>query len=156
MKSMLTVAIAAALALPLFAGEKTPEVTISQPPPPSADSPLVAAAKRAQRLGKKPAFVITNATLVTSGSHAHVTTSATAPKPLNLPAAATADPRAEGFTVPPPPAPPKPAEDPKKKMERSTGAYEMDGPYSGDPAQVEHHLEELSKEQQAKPPESRP
>jgi hypothetical protein len=152
---MLALVLAAASALPLLAGEKTPEVTISQPPPPSADSPLVAAAKRAKRLGKKPGYVITNATLVTSGSHAHVTTSATTPAPLNLPAPTNAEPKSEGFTPPPPP-PSKPSGDPKKKLERAAAAYEMDGPYGDDPAQMEHHLEELSKEQQAKPPKPQP
>lgn len=43
--------------------------------PVQTDSPLVAAAKRANRLGKKkPANVITNATLKSSGTNAHVTT----------------------------------------------------------------------------------
>jgi hypothetical protein len=58
------------------------------------DSPMVAAAKRANRKGKKPANVITNETLSKSGGSAHVTTTATqkpfvAPKPY----------------VPPPPTP---------------------------------------------------
>ncbi|HUR82566.1 MAG TPA: hypothetical protein VM733_17515 [Thermoanaerobaculia bacterium] len=50
------------------------------------DSPMVAAAKRANRKGKKPANVITNETLSKAGSGAHITTAATqkpfvAPKP---------------------------------------------------------------------------
>ncbi len=58
------------------------------------DSPMVAAAKRANRKGKKPTNVITNETLSKSGATAHVTTTATqkpfaAPKPY----------------VPPPPTP---------------------------------------------------
>lgn len=60
MKRILLCTFAAALALPLAA----------------EDSPLVAAAKRANRLGKKPVskVVITNETLKTSGANAHVTT----------------------------------------------------------------------------------
>jgi hypothetical protein len=54
------------------------------------DSPMVAAAKRANRKGKKPANVITNETLSKSGGSAHVTTTATqkpfvAPKPYVAP-----------------------------------------------------------------------
>jgi hypothetical protein len=78
------------LALPILASavadEKNPKTEEKKPEQPAAtttaaavpqaqpDSPLVAAAKRANRLGKKPANVITNATLKTSGTNAHVTT----------------------------------------------------------------------------------
>jgi hypothetical protein len=48
------------------------------------DSPMVAAAKRANRKGKKPANVITNETLSKSGATAHVTTTA-AQKPFVAP-----------------------------------------------------------------------
>ncbi len=48
------------------------------------DSPMVAAAKRANRKGKKPANVITNETLSKSGGSAHVTTT-TAQKPFVAP-----------------------------------------------------------------------
>lgn len=46
----------------------------AEPQAAQPDSPLVAAAKRANRLGKKPGNVITNATLKSSGTNAHVTT----------------------------------------------------------------------------------
>ncbi|HVE72064.1 MAG TPA: hypothetical protein VNI54_11910 [Thermoanaerobaculia bacterium] len=54
------------------------------------DSPMVAAAKRANRKGKKPTNVITNETLAKSGGNAHVTTTAkqapfVAPKPYVAP-----------------------------------------------------------------------
>jgi hypothetical protein len=60
--------VVVALALPLAAQETQPV----QP----ADSPLVAAAKRMNRKGKKPSHVITNDTLRQAGasSTAHVTT----------------------------------------------------------------------------------
>lgn len=48
--------------------------TAAAAPQVQPDSPLVAAAKRANRLGKKPSNVITNATLKSSGANAHVTT----------------------------------------------------------------------------------
>lgn len=60
-----------AVALPLTAQNGQPAQQV--------DSPLVAAAKRMNRKGKKPALVITNASLLRSGaasSGAHVTTTA--------------------------------------------------------------------------------
>ena len=59
-------------------------------PEAQADSPLVAAAKRANRKNKKPSNLITNETLKTVGANAHVTTTATQstiamPKPLDPP-----------------------------------------------------------------------
>jgi hypothetical protein len=76
----------AVLALPLFAEEP------KKPAQPVPDSPLVAAAKRANRLGRKPAskIVITNATLESSGANAHVTTTE----------------KLGSVTLPPPPPPP--------------------------------------------------
>ena len=74
--------IAVALALPLLGEEpkqQTPAPQVAQP-----DSPLVAAAKRANRKGKKPAYVITNETLKQSGAGAHVTTTA-AQRAIQLP-----------------------------------------------------------------------
>lgn len=100
MKRSSIVALAFA-ALPLLAEEpaKQPEpaakpAQASQPTEPAAqpDSPLVAAARRTNRLGKKPANVITNATLTKAGSAtAHVTTTETQ-APLILPPP-LADPR---------------------------------------------------------------
>ncbi len=65
-----------ALALTLLADEPKPAQTTTTA---QADSPLVAAAKRANRLGKKSSskVVITNETLKTSGQNAHVTTAET-------------------------------------------------------------------------------
>jgi len=89
------------LALPLLAEEKktsstaqattqTTTTTASADPQAQPDSPLVAAAKRANRLGKKPSKVITNETLKSSGGNAHVTTTTRQttiqmPKPLEPP-----------------------------------------------------------------------
>ena len=78
------------LALPVLAEEKktttaktetaaTTTTAVAETPQAQPDSPLVAAAKRANRLGKKPTNLITNATLKTSGGNAHVTTTATQP-----------------------------------------------------------------------------
>ena len=85
--------VVAALALPVMAEEKTQQTasgektaTKAEAPKaqavaaPQADSPLVAASKRANRLGKKPANVITNETLKQSGAGAHVTTTTQQPR----------------------------------------------------------------------------
>jgi hypothetical protein len=77
--------IGALIALPLLAEEtKKSEAPKTVKP---ADSPLVAAAKRSNRLGKKPAskVVITDATLKTAGENAHITSPAEQHN-LNMPA----------------------------------------------------------------------
>ena len=89
------------VALPLAADEPKSANTETAPaqattaaaapaPEAQADSPLVAAAKRANRKGRKPSILITNETLKTVGANAHVTTTATQntiamPKPLDPP-----------------------------------------------------------------------
>ena len=65
--------------------------TISAPAPQQLESPLVAAARRANRLGKKPTNVITNDTLVRSGVHVTTTEKMT---PMNV-ASTIAQPTAE-------------------------------------------------------------
>lgn len=95
MKRALTT-LAAAIAVTAFAGEpaKTttakpaaqPQTTATAAPAPvpqPVESPLVAAARRANRLGKKPTNVITNANLVKSNSGTRVTTTESQP-PINL------------------------------------------------------------------------
>jgi hypothetical protein len=78
MKRILATTAMLALALPMLADE--PKKSEEPKPQPAqtttADSPLAAAAKRANRLGKKPTskVVITNDTLKSSGQNAHVTT----------------------------------------------------------------------------------
>jgi hypothetical protein len=79
---VLAPAMAPVMAEEKKAEEKKPEqtaaaattTTAAAAPQAQPDSPLVAAAKRANRLGKKPTNVITNATLKSSGANAHVTT----------------------------------------------------------------------------------
>lgn len=92
MKLALTIVLAVSLplggALPLAAEEPaTPATTTTAA---QQDSPLVAAAKRSKRLGKKPTYVITNETLKTTGANAHVTTTTNQnaiqmPRPLDPP-----------------------------------------------------------------------
>jgi hypothetical protein len=75
MKRIATIILTLALAAPALLAEE----------PAAQDSPLVAAAKRANRKGKKPTNVITNETLKKSGGSAHVT-SAEKQAPLKMPA----------------------------------------------------------------------
>lgn len=90
--------LAMAAALPLMAEEKaksaeaqkakpaqTEATTPAATAPAAQDSPLVAAARRMNRLGKKPTNVITNETLTKSSGSAHVTTASTPLKPIVLP-----------------------------------------------------------------------
>jgi len=95
MNRALTSAMALALlALPLAAADepkKTTETTTAAAAaqPAQEDSPLVAAAKRSKRLGRKPAskIMITNDTLKQSGSGGHVTTAEQQPA-IKMPAPA--------------------------------------------------------------------
>jgi hypothetical protein len=85
MKRALTIVLAMALGGVALADETTQPKAQAQP-----DSPMVAAAKRANRKGRKATNVITNETLAKSGGNAHVTTTATqqpfvAPKPYVAP-----------------------------------------------------------------------
>lgn len=90
MKRVLTISMAAALALPLFAEEpkRQPEKkavhTQQEPAETQQDSPMVAAAKRSKRSGKTSPIVITNATLKDYHANARVTTT-TSERSLNVP-----------------------------------------------------------------------
>lgn len=70
-------------------------------PPAAADSPLVAAAKRSHRLGKKPAFVITNENMSSIAGPARMTSTDHVPVPVLVPPPRPAVPDAP----PPKPAP---------------------------------------------------
>lgn len=90
MKRLTMLALALA-ALPLLAQEEAKKPASQA----QEDSPLVAAARRSNRLGKKPAKVITNATLSkASGSTARVTTTETQP-PILMPTTDKPRPTAE-------------------------------------------------------------
>jgi hypothetical protein len=87
------IALSALLALPTLADEpaksedaSAPAATSTAAPAPATatDSPLVAAAKRSNRLGKKPSKVITNESLGSPVGTSHMTTAATQP-PITLP-----------------------------------------------------------------------
>ncbi len=149
MTSMLTLAL---LALPVLAEEPKKTET------PAQDSPLVAASKRANRLGKKkPANVITNETVKKSGATAHVTTTT---NPAKLPAPPPAKPaetvHAAKVTEQPKPAATTPEDKKKTEEERqrrlamAAEAVEEEHPDDVDPAQAEKELRDAQAEQ--KPP----
>jgi hypothetical protein len=75
MSRLITALAVLALSAPLIAGE--PKVIGTEQKVVTADSPLVAAAKRSKRLGKKPGFVITNENLGTLGLEGHISTTST-------------------------------------------------------------------------------
>jgi hypothetical protein len=149
MNRTLTFAMIFATAMPLLAAEPKPVVKPAQPAPP-AESPLVAAARRANRLGKKPAYVITNDNLVTTGGH-FTTTEQQIPfvTPLYPP----------GGPVVPPAQPQqqtaaqaKAAQEKKAEEERIKVMKQLQMQYEGetlnedqDPAALEHHQQQMQK-----------
>lgn len=155
MKRFVTAAAAVLLALPLLAAEQKTWDTSQAAP---KDSPLVAAAKAANRLGKKPAFVITNETLKTM-TNAHFTTTDNArsievPKPVPTPdmvaheraqqARATAETQAAKTQ--------KAQQEQQARIQRANADHEDGMGLDGDPAAVEHKLEE----QKSAPPQPAP
>lgn len=121
-------ALAAIAAEPQQAAAKTdktqpantaPEQTLTPPPAPQqqTDSPLVAAAKRTGRLGKKPAIVITNDTLVKTGGHFTTTQAQAAP----LPKAKAAEP--ERWVPPAKPVDDKQKAAKERAMKRAVSDY---------------------------------
>lgn len=173
MNRALTSALTALLALPIVAGE--PKKTEAARPPQTAtaaatqpapeDSPLVAASKRANRLGRKPKskVVITNETLKQSGAGAHVTTAETQPR-INIPpppaptpemeaAKRTADERKAAAET----AALKEKKEAERRVKQSAAweAVEEEYPDDVDPAQAEKALRDAYEAQKAeKPPES--
>lgn len=95
MKMLLLLPLAVLVSMPLHADEpKAQETASAAAEPAPADSPLVSAAKRANRLGKKkPANVITNESVKRSKGHITTTTvqhSVDVPKPQMAPSEAAA------------------------------------------------------------------
>ncbi|HJQ39358.1 MAG TPA: hypothetical protein VKB93_19630 [Thermoanaerobaculia bacterium] len=169
MKRTLATTLTLALALPLLAEEakKAEEKPKTQPPAAATaqagDSPLVAASKRANRLGKKSTskVMITNETLKASGGNAHVTTTA---KQTSLDAVIKQDPpaptpemvaakqNAERQKLAAEEAAKKREEQQKRTQQVSTAAEEFEEEYPDDmdPAQAEKQMRDASAPQ--KPP----
>jgi hypothetical protein len=152
MNRTLTFAAILVVAAPLFAADPKPVSNPTQQVP-QGDSPLVAAAKRAHRLGKKPTNVITNETLVTTGGH-FTTTTQQAPI-TQLP------PLAGIQTAPPPATAPQASATAKQKKaedERQRVVKELRMQYEGetlnpdvDPAAVEHQMQQVAQPGDKKP-----
>jgi hypothetical protein len=153
MNRTLTFAMIFALAMPLFAAEPRPVANPTQPTVPD-ESPLVAAARRANRLGKKPAYVITNENLVTSGGH-FTTTEQQIPfvTPLARPAGPTPQAQQQQQTA----AQAKAAQEKKAEEERLKVMKQLQMQYEGetlnedqDPAAIEHHQQQMQKPEKKK------
>lgn len=182
MKRLAFFSATALIALPLLAGDATPQTATAPPSETAAqqpatpvsvkkpvakpaaveDSPLVAAAKRSTAARKKSTIVITNETL--GGKNAKVTTTATqAPLRLGAPSPEAASPddiaasMREVQKIRDAIARKKAAENEAaraRRMQELRGRMEDDGLYSDvDPAQLEHQLERTSTQgQQQSPP----
>ncbi len=157
MKHAIVLAILA-VTIPLTAAEKKETST----PPPAAtqqqpDSPLVAAAKRAGRLNKKPAFVITNETLAQMQGGRLTTTNAQQPvaaPPLSTSPAPTPEMRQQQQKAQVQQALDQLAAE-KKKLEQArtskvqARSSQYDNEYlDQDPAAAEHAMEQMTKSSQ--------
>jgi len=154
MNRTLTFAAMVVVAVPLFAADPKPVPNPVQQPV-QGDSPLVAAAKRANRLGKKPAFVITNETLVTAGGHFTTTVQQAPIHPL--PPISP-----EVTTTPKPSAAPNAVGGQEKQRtaerDRQKVVKELQMQYEGetlnedlDPARMEHQMQQVQKPEEKKP-----
>lgn len=141
MNRTLTFAAVLVVAVPLFAAESKTVANPTQAPA-QGDSPLVAAAKRTNRLGKKPGYVITNENLVTTGGH--FTTTGSQPPVPNPPI-----PTGEAAPATPTPqtaaaddtARRKKAEEERLRVMKLKAEYEGDTTSDGqDPAQLEGEI----------------
>jgi hypothetical protein len=158
-----------ALALPMLADE--PKKSEEPKPQPAqttnaatttaaSDSPLVAAAKRANRLGKKSTSkVITNESLKTSGQNAHVTTTET----LRTLPKGEAEPSQEVMDLQKREKDRKAAAEAAAKKEKEAKQHETKVRYAAeraeeeypddvDPAQSEKQLQDANKPKEEKPP----
>jgi len=162
MKRLLTSAAAVLLAVPLLAAEQK---TWDPPKTAQQDSPLVAAAKAANRLGKKPAFVITNETLKTM-TNAHFTTtqnthvpSVPKPEPTAEMVAREKAQKARDYAEAQAAPKRKAQQEQRTRAERAYGDHEDAMGLDGDPAEVEGDLERQKNgaaQPQSQPPQPAP
>ena len=159
-----------AVTLPAWAAEQKANPPAQQPPAAQEDSPLVAAAKRAGRLNKKPGFVITNDTLAQMNGGRTLTTTSRQPDivmPAPLPPIEpTPEMKAAAQAAKEREARAKMDEQKKKvqqermsKAQQRASQYEDESYLDDDPAAAEHALETMTKQpaqtttNQQKPPQ---
>jgi len=156
MNRTLSLAVLFVVAAPLFAAEPKPVANPTQPTTPT-ESPLVAAARRANRLGKKPAYVITNDNLVTKGGHITTTEQqipfVTPLYPPGGPAATTTPAQKQQQAA----ADARKAEEKKAEEERLKVMKQLQMQYEGetleegqDPAAIERHQQQMQKQEKKK------
>ena len=152
MKTLL--AVAALLFVATFAAAADAPAPLAAQPPSPTDSPLVRAAKKANRLGHKPGFVITNENMHTLTAPAristtdHVPNAPTVSAPLVQPPEVIAREKAEGAKVQADAAAAvaKAKEDARRqKMERVAAEAEgAEAIYVEDPAASEQTMREAA------------
>jgi len=154
MNRTLTLAMFFVAATPLIAAEPKPVANPTQPATP-VESPLVAAARRANRLGKKPAYVITNDNLVTTGGH-FTTTEQQIPfvTPLYPPGGPAVAPSPTQQQQQQAAADAKKAQERKAEEERQKVMKQLQMQYEGetlnegqDPAAIERNQEQMQKQE---------
>jgi len=142
-----------AVTLPVFGADQVTTLNQQTQPAVQQDSPLVAAAKRANRLGKKPSMVITNENLVHMNDGRGFTTT-TGQQPVTAPKGASAGAMEVQATA----AAAKAREDTARaatQQKRSQDAraekagqaqalYDGDNFLDGDPAQHEHAMDVMT------------
>ncbi len=131
MNRVLAFVTAAVIATPLLAATNPKPISAPETPTVS-DSPLVAAAKKAGRLGKKPANVITNESLAKSGGHVTTTTQQT---PISTPIYSSAPQQTTQTTAAPTTASSTPSYAPKPKQteeQRQQVVKQVSQQYEGD------------------------
>ncbi|HEY4641467.1 MAG TPA: hypothetical protein VII75_09005 [Thermoanaerobaculia bacterium] len=151
MNRALSFAATLMIAAPLFAADPKPVSNPTQQPPAQADSPLVAAAKRTNRLGKKPGYVITNDNLVTTGGH-FTTTAQQVPLTTPLPSSnAAVNPQLQQqqqAAAAAEQAKQKKAEEDRRRLKGETRAQHEDDLYENeDPAALEHRMQQMQTKQ---------
>lgn len=152
MKTLL--AAASLLLVATFAAAADAPAPLTAQPPSPNDSPLVRAAKKANRLGHKPGFVITNENMHTLTAPAristtdHVPNAPTVSAPLVQPPEVLAREKAEGaqHQADAAAAVARAKEEARRqKMERTAEQAEgAEAVYVEDPAQSEHSMQEAA------------
>jgi hypothetical protein len=159
MKTLIAVAAAFLVASIGLAAETT-----SQPASAPADSPLVRAAKRANRLGRKPGFVITNDNMHTLAGPARMTTTDHVPNAPVISAAPALPPEvvarkeadaAKAVSDAAAAVARVKEQQQRQRMERAAAEAEgSDAIYVEDPAQSEHAMNQASQPASSSSPQA--
>ncbi|GEM_PF-2312141 len=148
MNRVLAFVTAAVIATPLVAATTSKPISTTTDAAPAADSPLVAAAKKAGRLGKKPTNVITNESLAKSGGHVTTTQQQPAIAPSYTAPSQPVGQQAAAPAAPAHTAPANAAKEKQNEQQRQKTMQQVAAQYEGDAADVDH--DPAQQEQQMK------